>query len=77
MIVPRPTQELDVELDEYLPPGSSAIVAVVDDVYLDRLASTIGKADERASKPIDSGDYDQVKKAVQKSADQITDSFES
>ena len=63
--------------DEYLPPGSSAIVAVVDDVYLDRLASTIGKADKRVSKAIDSGDYDKVKKAVEKSADQITDSFES
>ena len=70
-------KELGVELDEYLPPGSSAIVAVVDDVYLDRLASTIGKADKRVSKAIDSGDYDEVKKAVQKSADQITDSFES
>ena len=69
-------KELGVELDEYLPPGSSAIVAVVDDLYLDRLASTIGKADKRVSKAIDSGDYDKVKKAVQ-SADQITDSLES
>ena len=70
-------KEMGVELDEYLPPGSSAIVAIVDDVYLDQLASTITKADKRISKAIDSGDYDKVKKAVQKSADQITDSFES
>jgi uncharacterized membrane protein len=70
-------KELGVELEEHLPPGSSAIVAVVDDVYLDRLASTITKADKRMTKAIDSGDYDKVKQAIQKSADQVTDAFES
>jgi uncharacterized membrane protein len=69
-------KEMGVELEEYLPPGSSAIVAVVDDVYLDRVSSTIVKADKRVSKAIDSGDYDKLKKAVEKSADQITDSIE-
>jgi len=70
-------KEMGVEVDEYLPPGSSAIVAVVDDVYLDRLASTITRADKRISKAIDSGDYDKVRSAVQKSSDQVTDAIES
>jgi uncharacterized membrane protein len=70
-------KEMGVEVDEYLPPGTSAIVAVVDDVYLDRLASTITKSDKRVSKAIDSGDYDKVKRALEKSSDQITDAIES
>jgi uncharacterized membrane protein len=70
-------KKMGVDVEEYLPPGSSAIVAVVDDAYLDRLASTITKADKRVSKAIDSGDYDDIKKAVQKSADKITDAIES
>jgi uncharacterized membrane protein len=70
-------KEMGVEVDEYLPPGSSAIVAVVDDVYLDRLTSTITRADKRISKAIDSGDYDKVRSAVQKSSDQVTDAIES
>ena len=70
-------KELGVELDEYLPPGSSAIVAVVDDVYLDRLASTIGKADKRVSKAIDSGDYDKISKAIADAGDDVTDAIDS
>jgi uncharacterized membrane protein len=70
-------KEIGLDVDEHLPPGSSAIIAVVDDAYLDRLASTLTKADKRVSKAIDSGDYDKVKAAVQKSASQITDSLES
>ena len=68
---------LGVDMEQYLPPGSSAIVAVVDDVYLDRLASTITKADKRVSKAIDSGDYDKIKEAVQQASGKITDAFES
>jgi uncharacterized membrane protein len=68
---------IGVDADEYLPPGSSAIVAVVDDSYLDGVDKALGKADKKITKAIDSGDYDKVKKAVQKSAGEITDSIES
>ena len=70
-------KELGVDLEEYLPPGSSAIVAVVDDVYLDRLASTIGKADKRVSKAIDSGDYDKIQKAIADAGGDISDAVQS
>lgn len=70
-------KELGVDADEYLPPGSSAIVAVVDDAYLDNVERALGKADKKISKAIDSGDYDKVKKAVQKSEGKITDAIEA
>lgn len=70
-------KELGVELDEYLPPGSSAIVAVVDDRYLDRIDKALDKSAKKVSKAIDSGDYDKVKKAVLKSEGNIADAIES
>ncbi len=70
-------KELGVELDEYFPANSSAVVAVVDDVYLDRVEAALGKADKRVSKAIDRDDYDKLVKAVSKSADQIDDALES
>ena len=70
-------KELGVELDEYFPANSSAVVAVVDDVYLDRLQAVLGKAGKRVSKAIDRDDYDKLVKAVSKSADQIDDALES
>ena len=70
-------KELGVELDEYFPANSSAVVAVVDDVYLDRLEAVLGKASKRVNKAIDRDDYDKLVKAVSKSADQIDDALES
>ncbi len=70
-------KELGVDADEYLPPGSSAVVAVVDDAYLDGVDRALGKADKKVTKAIDSGDYDKVKKAVQKSEGKIADAIES
>lgn len=70
-------KELGVELDEYLPPGSSAIVAVVEDTYLDRVDHVISKSSKKVTKAIDSGDYDKIKKAVQDAAVRIDDAIES
>jgi uncharacterized membrane protein len=70
-------KELGADLEEYLPPDSSAIVAVVDDKYLDRVENTLIKASKKMSKAIDSGDYDKVKKAAEKSADAISDAITS
>jgi hypothetical protein len=66
-------KELGVDLEEYLPPGSSAIVAVVDDQYLDHLDQVLVKSSKKMSKAIDSGDYGKVKKVAEKSADSISD----
>ena len=62
---------IGVNAEEWLPPGSSAIVAVVDDLYLDRVDKAIGKATKKVSKAIDSGDYDAVVKAVNEGDEKI------
>ena len=68
---------IGVDAEEYLPPGSSAIVAVVEDAYLDNIERVCAKGAKKVSKAIDKGDYDKVKKAVQKSEGQIADAIES
>ena len=69
-------KELGVELEEYLPPNSSAVVVVIDDVYLDRVEAALAKAVKRTSKAIDSGDYDKLEKALAKSDDQVSKAVE-
>lgn len=70
-------KELGVELDEYLPPNSSAVVVIIDNKYLDRVEKALGKADKRVNKAIDSGDYDKLQKALAKSEDEIGDAVDS
>ena len=48
-------KELGVELEEYLAPGTSAVVVVADDVYADRVEDALVKADKRVNKAIDAG----------------------
>ena len=70
-------KELGVDLDEYLPPNSSAVVVVIDDKYVDRVQKAIVNADKRVSTAIDSGDYDQLQKALAKSDNEIGDAVDS
>lgn len=70
-------KKLGVELDEYMPPNSSAIVVVVDNKYLDRVAKALAKANKRIDKAIDSDDYEKLQKALDKSADEIGDALDS
>jgi uncharacterized membrane protein len=70
-------KQLGLDVDEYLPPGSSAVVAVVDDQWADKVESALGKSDRRINKAIDSGDYDELKKAIAKSSDDVSDAITS
>ena len=70
-------KKLGVELEEYFPPNSSAVVVVIDITYLDRVEAALTKADKRISKAIDADDYDKLQKALDKSADQIDDAVNS
>ncbi len=70
-------KELGVDLDEYFPPNSSAVVVVVDNEYLDRVEAALGKADKKISKAIDEGDYDKLKKAISDSQDSVQDAIDS
>jgi hypothetical protein len=70
-------KKIGVDVEEWLPPGSSAIVAVVDDLYLDRVDEAIVQATKKVNKAIDSGDYDAVVKAVNEGDEKIIDAIES
>ena len=70
-------KELGVELDEYLPKNSSAVVVIVDDKYLDRVEASLTKADKKISKAIDSDDADKLQKAISESADDVSDAVDS
>ena len=68
---------IGVDADEWLPAGSSAIAAVVDDLYLDRVEAAVGKAAKKVSKAVDSGDYDAVVKAVNEGDEKVIEAAES
>jgi uncharacterized membrane protein len=70
-------KKLGVDLEEYLPPGSSAVVAVVDDVWADKVENALVKSDKRIRKAIDSGSYDELQKAISKSSSQVGDAITS
>jgi uncharacterized membrane protein len=70
-------KDLGVELDEYLPPNSSAVVVIIDDKYLDRVQAALTKADKNVSKAISKDDYDKLSKAVSDSAQNVDDAIES
>ena len=70
-------KKLGVEVEEYLPPGSSAVVAVVDDVYADKVENALVKSDKRINQAIDSGDYEELQKAISKSSAEVSDAVTS
>lgn len=70
-------KELGVELDDYFPPSSSAVVVVIDNKYLDLVESALTRSDKRVSKAIDSGDYDKLQKAISESADDVGGAVDS
>ena len=70
-------KEMGVDLEEYLPPGTSAVVAVVDDKWADKVENALVKSDKRINKAIDSGDYEELQKAISKSSGEVSDAITS
>ncbi len=70
-------KELGVDLDENMPPDSSAVAVVVDDRYLDRVEAALARSARKISKAIDKDDYDKLRKAVNSSAGDIGDAIDS
>ena len=70
-------KKIGVEAEEWLPAGASAIVAVVDNLYLDRVEAAIEQATKKISKAIDKGDYDAVVKAVNEGDEKIIEAIDS
>ena len=70
-------KEIGVDAEQWLPNGSSAIVAVVDDLYLDRVDKAVDQAAKKVSKAVDKADYDAVVKAVNEGDEKIIEAVES
>jgi uncharacterized membrane protein len=70
-------KKLGVDMEEYLPPNSSAVVVVIDDVYLDRVQKALGKANKSVNKAIDNDDYEALQKALAKGSDDVADAVDS
>jgi len=70
-------KKLGFDVEEYLPPGSSAVVAVVDDQWADKVENALVKSDKRINKAIDQGDYDDLQKAIAQSSGEVTDAIRS
>src|SRR6185437_12796154 len=69
--------ESAVDDNDWLPPGSSAIVAVIDDEYLDRVDAAVADATKKVDKAIDKGDYDEVVKALNEGGEKIVEAVDS
>nr|BFF11832.1 hypothetical protein GCM10025699_31350 [Microbacterium flavescens] len=70
-------KQIGVDVEEWSPPGSSAVVAVVDNLYLDRVQAAIAQATKKLDKAIDKGDYDAIVKAVNEGDEKIIDAIQS
>jgi len=70
-------KKMGAEVEEYRPLGSSAIVVVLDDQYLDRVDAALANSEKKVDKAIDSGDYDKIQKAISEASDDVTDAVDS
>jgi len=70
-------KEMGADVEEYLPPGTSAILVVIDDQYLDGVSDALANASKSINKAIDSGDYDDIQKAIADAADNVDDAVDS
>ena len=70
-------KQLGVDIEEYLPPGSSAVIVVVDDTYLDRVDKALTKSTKKINKAVDSGDYEQLTKALQEADKTVSGAVDS
>lgn len=70
-------KEMGVELEEYLPRGSSAVIAVVDDTYADRVDRALAHAQKKVDKAVDSGDVDKLQKALDDASEDVGKAIDS
>lgn len=70
-------KKIGVDADEWLPADSSAIVAIVDDLYLDRVDRAVERATKKVNRAIDKGDAEKVAKAIDEGGDKILKAIES
>ena len=70
-------RQLGLQLDETVPPGSSAIIAVIDDKYMDRVDRALTRSMKRTQKAIDSDDYEKLEQALSESSKEVRSAVDS
>lgn len=70
-------EKVGVDLEATMPRGTSAIVAVIDDRYLDRVDTALSKAIKKVDKSIDRDDYEELQKAIEEGGDKIAKAIAS
>jgi len=70
-------KQLGVDVDEYLPAGSSAVIVVADDKYLDRIDKALAKSVKKISKAVDKGDYEKLEKELDAADERVSNAVES
>jgi uncharacterized membrane protein len=70
-------KKIGMELDEVMPPNTSAIIAIVDDAYADRVDKAFAKAVKRVSKAVDAGDVEELQKALDKGEKELGKALDS
>ena len=70
-------KKLGEQLEDAIPVGSSAVVAVLEDAYLDRIEKALSKATKKVDKAVDKGDYDKIVKAIEQGGDHVEKAVES
>ena len=70
-------KELGVDIEEYLPPGSSAVIVVADDKYADRIDKALTKSSKKINKAVDSGDYEKLAKELDAADKRVSDAVDS
>lgn len=70
-------KELGVDVEEYLPPGTSAIIVVADDTYADRIDRALEKSVKKVNKAVEKGDYEKLEQELEAADKRITDAVDS
>lgn len=70
-------KDLGVDVEEYLPPGTSAIIVVADDTYADRIDRALEKSVKKVNKAVEKGDYEKLEKELEDADKRITDAVDS
>ncbi len=70
-------KELGFDVEEYLPPGTSAILVVADDTYADRIDRALEKSVKKVNKAVEKGDYEKLEKELEDADKRISDAVDS
>ena len=57
-------KQMGAELEEYLPPGSSAVIVLAEDKYVDGIDKALAKSTRKIRKTVSTEDYDELEKAL-------------